>query len=345
MRVLIYGGNTEGAFLAARLAQAGHTVTLTGAGADEVAGKGEVVVLTWQGKQEIARGIAGTADVSAAFAQTAYDWIGITLPAYETTAAGQMLGQYCAHPAPVVTFQTGTGHVTTLQTMLGHEDVTSGAITATLARPEPHVIQVIRPGGISLGGTVPPAVAGAIAGTGLEVRQVENAEALEWSKLFVDMIGNALSAALDELPPEVFGDYRLFDVEWAGLNETLWVIEQQGIDLVDLPGAPARRLATIVRRLPRQLTRLLLIWQLQRTRGEQPPSLLRELRAGQAQTEAAWLNGAVVLAAHTLDYLVPVNHALALTVSDIAAGRAPWEMFRHNPDMLLRSIRMAQGLT
>ena len=77
--------------------------------------------------------------------------------------------------------------------------------------------------------------------------------------------------------------------------------------------------------------------------NDQPSSLLQELRSGEGKTEAAWLNGAVVFAAHTIEYLAPINHALALSVSDIAAGRVPWEMFRHNPDMVLRAVRMVQG--
>src|SRR5690606_15513386 len=132
----------------------------------------------------------------------------------------------------------------------------------------------------------------------------------EWSKLFVDLIGNALSAMLDEPPREVFKDYRLFDVEWAALNEALWTLEQRGITLTDLPGAPARTLDGRIRRLPRQLTRLLLIRQV----NVQTSSLLQEMRTGERETGDERLGGAVVFASHTIEYVTPINHEKGLTV-------------------------------
>ncbi len=339
MKVLIYGGSPEGYYLAARLAQVGHGVTLAGAG--KAAPGGELKLRGRQGKLETAQGVEYVADAHEALANGGYDWIALALPAYETAAAGQVLAQHLRQPVPVVTFQRGTGHAATLQTILGHEDVIAGAVTAVVARSGADTVEVVREGGICLGGSAPSTgrVRDALASTSVEVVHLPDVATLEWSKLFVDLIGNALSAILDEPPREVFRDYRLFDVEWAALNEALWMLERRGITLVDLPGAPAHKLARRVRRLPRQLVRLLLI----RKVSNQPSSLLQELRSGEGQTEAAWLNGAVVFAAHTLDYLAPINHALALSVSDIAAGRMPWEMFRHNPDMVLRAIRMVQG--
>lgn len=339
MKVLIYGGSAEGCYLAARLAQAGHGVTIAGAG--KAAPGGELKLCGRRGKLEIVPGVEYVVDVHEALANGGYDWIALALPAYETASAGEVLVQHLRQPVPVVTFQRGTGHTATLQTILGHGDVIAGAITAVVARSGANAVEIVREGGICLGGSAPSAgrIRDALASIGVEVVHLPDVATLEWSKLFVDLIGNALSAMLDEPPREVFKDYHLFDVEWAALNEALWTLEQRGITLTDLPGAPARTLAGRIRRLPRQLTRLLLIRQV----NDQPSSLLQELRSGEGKTEAAWLNGAVVFAAHTIEYLAPINHALALSVSDIAAGRVPWEMFRHNPDMVLRAVRMVQG--
>jgi ketopantoate reductase len=121
-------------------------------------------------------------------------------------------------------------------------------------------------------------------------------------------------------------------------------MDLSGIEVVNLPGAPAKTLATLAKRVPLPLARPLLRSQITGGRGDKLPSLLHALRNGHRRTEAAWLNGAVTKAADDIQRLAPVNHALALIVSDIAAGNAPWEMYRRRPDMLLTSIRVTRGM-
>jgi len=120
-------------------------------------------------------------------------------------------------------------------------------------------------------------------------------------------------------------------------------MELQSIQATNLPGAPAKTLVWLIRRLPPLILQPLLRAQFGSARGDKLPSLALALRSGATRTEVAWLNGAVAQAAKTLERRTPINHALALLVSDIASKRIPWEMYRNKPDVLLAAMHAAQG--
>lgn len=343
MRILIYGAGGTGSYLAAHLALAGHEVTLAdGNGTPD----NHLSVVTDKDVQLPGVQVRAASSLEAALAGDPFAWIGLTAPAYETTTIAYALADSPHRTTPVVSFQTGIGNEVTLSAVLGPEPVSGGCITAALEPPAEGTIREVRHGGICLAGntaTLAPAIQ-SLADTGLHIETYSSIETLKWSKLFVDLIGNALPAILDRPPAQAYRDYRLFDIEWASLKETLWVLDHTNVELVNMPGAPARRLSAFIHRLPRQLTRLALLRYLRQYRGDVLPPLLNALHAGR-QTEVAWLNGAIVYRAQGIQRLAPINHALALTVSDIAAGRIPWDVYRQNPDMLLKTIHLAQGQT
>jgi hypothetical protein len=117
----------------------------------------------------------------------------------------------------------------------------------------------------------------------------------------------------------------------------------QDIRVANMPGAPATVLAFLVRSLPLAFLQPLLRAQFASARGDKLPSLAVALRNHNPRTEVTWLNGAVAQTARSIDRLAPINHALALLVSDIASGRVPWEMYRHRPATLLAAIHAAKG--
>lgn len=345
MRILIYGAGATGQYLAGHLALAGHTVTLVhGTQPPHPTGIDEIHLKSESGARPITVEVNRLRSLAEAARQGKPDWVGLALPAYETGPAGHEIAQTLSPNVPLISFQTGIGHTDTLSSILGHEQITAGTLTTTLSMDAPDLVTAERRGGVCIA-TEPEGadtIVQAFRATSLSVTTTPSVETLTWSKLFVDLIANAIPAILDVHPREALQDTRVFDMEWAALREALWAMRQKNVQLANLPGAPARTLAELTRRLPRQILRLVLMRRATQRRGT-PPSLLAELRAGRRQTEAAWLNGAVVFAADSTGHLAPINHALALTVTDIAAGRVPWGMFQHNPDMLLTAIRLAQG--
>lgn len=347
MRVLVYGAGAVGSYLGAHLALVGHEVTLLGREplASAIATRG--LRLRAAGVAEcLIDHLDAVSSPADAFRQsTTYDWIAFTMKAYDTVPAIRELLAYQPDPPLVVSFQNGVGNEDSLRSAFGPEKVLAAALTSPVTMPEPGLVVEVRRGGIALATDAPgaAAVAQALQRTALPVSLVSNGNSLKWSKLLVNLAGNAVPAILDMLPSEVFRDPALFGVELAALREALWIMRLKGLAPQNLPGIPAKTLSALVRRFPAPLLRLLLTRRIEAGRGGKLPSLLEALRAGQRRTEIAWLNGAIAQAANSLRRLAPINHALALIVSDIAAGRTPWDVYRQKPDMLLTAVRAAQG--
>jgi hypothetical protein len=73
-------------------------------------------------------------------------------------------------------------------------------------------------------------------------------------------------------------------------------------------------------------------------RGTKPPSLLLDLRAGKAQTEVDFLNGAVACAGRDHGVPTPVNSVYARVLDDIAHMPQLWAKYRERPDTLAAEV-------
>jgi 2-dehydropantoate 2-reductase len=347
MRFLVYGATGEGCYLAAWLAKGGHDVTLLGEASAVRRFPARGVTLRSGGDEQAFPSLRLRDDPAVTLQDGGYDWLLLAAEPYDTLAIMQALSTHLPDPPPIVSFQTGIGNEDTLRPAFGADRVVAGVVTSRVAMPEPGVVVELARHGVAVALDAPPAegIASTLRAAGLPSAAVPYTDSLKWSKLFDDLPGQGSAAILDMHPADALADPRLFDVEWAALREALALLQMRPVELVNLPGAPARRLGWLARRVPRSLLRPLLI---ARARSRYPagmlPPLLAALRAGERRTEAAWLNGAVVFLAHSQERLAPINHALALTISDIAAGRTSWEVYRHRPDMLLAAIRVAQGM-
>ena len=346
MRILIYGAGAVGCYIGGHLALAGHDITLLGRSrlAEAITTSG--LTLQSGGIKQSISSISVKTNLQDAFSsEVAYDIIAFTMKAYDAAPAAADLQPFLLTLPPIISFQNGVGSEDSLRMLFGPERIVSGTLLTAVSMPEPGTIIEEKQRGIALADDVPAAKSAleALSQTALNISALPDSRSLKWSKLLLNMLGNATSAILDMPLSAIYADPRLFAIERAAFIEALHILELQDIKLYDLPGTPVRLLASIMRWFPPVISRPLLKQKVARGRGEKPPSLLLALRASSRKTEAAWLNGAVAGAAKQLGRAAPINHALALTVSDIAAGRVPWDMYRQNPDMLLTTIRAAQG--
>lgn len=347
MRILIYGAGAVGSFLGGHLALAGHDVTLLGRAplAHKVRDSGLQMTLADGTRHVVQRNLRVALTLEEAVGEGGrFDWIAFTMKAYDTVPALHSILTVMPESPPIASFQNGVGNEDTIADALGDERAIAATVTTPVSVVEPGVVVEQRRRGVAVALDRPAAhtVFDSLQSTGLDVESAERRDALKWSKLLLNMTANVLPAILDMTPAQIFGQPDLFSIEWAALREALWVMALRDVPLINLPGAPARTLGMAVKSLPRPILRLLLKRQVAGGRGEKLPSLLAAMRAGERRTEVAWLNGAVVQAAQSMKRLAPVNHVLALTLSDIAAGRVPWDVYRHNPDMLLTALRIAQ---
>lgn len=170
---------------------------------------------------------------------------------------------------------------------------------------------------------------------GFQSIQIEARESLEWSDLLWQIQSNALPTLIDVAPKEIYKDPRLFALEYAQLNEAIAVIDRLKIQLIQLPTVHIPRLAWQIRYLPQMV-----LWRLL-SQNQKSPSLRNDLVQKTGRSDAAYLNGAVAQYAYDLGLSAPVNHILALSLTDIAEGRALWGQFRGQVDYLETMIRIA----
>lgn len=347
MKILIYGAGAVGTYLGAHLALGGHEVTLLGRERLVQAIRSQGLTLSSQEGTRLVPHISAAASIEEALQIGGpFDWIAFTMKAYDTVPAIFDLQEHLTDVPSVVSFQNGVGNEESLRSAFGEDRVVAGTLTTPVSMSDSSTVVEERQRGAAIASDVPGAriVEQALRGTNLRLDVVENSASLKWSKLLLNIVGNATAAILDMPPGEVFRHRGLFQIELDALHETIAIMRLLKIPIINLPGSPSKMLATAVGWLPSFLLQAILQKQVAKGRGDKMPSLLVTLRSGRRETEVAWLNGGVAQAASQEKRLTPVNHGLALLVSDIASGRVPWDMYRHNPNALVRSIQMVKGM-
>ena len=244
----------------------------------------------------------------------------------------------------ILTVQNGVGNEEQLAEAFGADNVVAGALTVPI-QLDGERVTAAGSGGLGLapvgGGSINWLLA-AFGAAGLQVQSYADFRALKWSKLLINAMANATCAILDSLPTNLVKHPGAFRVEVHALREALRVIHAQHIPLVNLPRYPVRALAAVLR-LPSAAARLLLASRVAGARGEKPPSLLIDLRAGRQRSEVGALNGAVVRAGKVLGVPTPVNAVLADTLEDIVRSHALWAKYRERPEALIARVDEATG--
>ena len=348
MQLLIVGASPLAAFLSAAstfLKQPGwsslwltNRLTL-----DTIQQHGGLHVL-WAGGRRVALNLNATASLDDAFAATdRFDAVLFAMPGYDGARLLFEMRQRVSQPPPIVILQTGIGNTERVESVYGPGSVLRGALSVTIAyptlpdgQPARETVVVHPSGGVALAEDHPLSqpIAAFLSAAGLPVTLGPGRD-LQWSALLWQLYANAIPALVDLPFADVRRSRALFALEYRQLIEALGVIQKLGVRLIDLPGAPINRLATQLQTLPPSLLASQLIFK------PDPPGFRSELWRGVGGSEAAYLNGAVAVHAQDLHLHTPVNHALALTLQDIAERRALWSQFRGQPAMLEAIVRVA----
>jgi 2-dehydropantoate 2-reductase len=367
VKVVVVGAGAIGGYVGAKLALAGHAVTLVGRQplADAVSARG--LHLIEPDGERVIRDCRVVTSLPAAFAPDRCFDLGLfTVKSYDTQPAIDDLRPHAQRVDRFLSLQNGIGGEEALSEAFGAEKVIAGTILNPVTAREPGVIVLEkRRGGIGLsawvstdgttnqrmGGFTHPITSQAsdhapdrsaplesltvhMRQAGLVIRQYADARALKWSKLLLNLIGNASSAILDLNTLQVFADKRLFTIEIAMLRETLRVARAEGIRLVGLPGYPVPLLAAGVRYLPLPLLQPVLIPLVARGRGAKLPSLHIDLTNGRRRSEIDALNGAVVRAGARRNMPTPANALLVETFKALQAGQGERRAWRRRADRL-----------
>ncbi len=342
--VLIMGAGAIGSLLGGRLALAGHHVTMVGRPWLQEAVARDGLTIAADGERSTTRDIQVLTSTAEAF-QTGqrYAYALLTPKAYSVTDAVGELQAATEEVPPVVTFQNGVGSEEMAAEMAGAERIIAATITIPVEMVEDAHISTISKGGIGLARWVPASPDPAPLATGLQeagfrVELYDEPRAMKWTKLLLNMIGNATSAILGWPPQRIMADPRLYDVELDALVEAHRVMRALDIAIVGLPGYPTHLQFPLLEHLPRWLTRPVMRRMVARGRGGKMPSLYLGLEAGREESEVEVLNGAVVTAGEATAIATPVNDTLTRLVLDLARGERDRKTFYHNPEALLSVV-------
>jgi 2-dehydropantoate 2-reductase len=246
--------------------------------------------------------------------------------------------------------QNGVGNEEAIAAHCDPDSIIAGTLTTPVSVLAPGKIQVDRPSytlGISpwtehVSMTLVDATHHAFAAAGFSVRTYDRASGLKWSKLLLNMIGNATSAILDQMPADLFADPRIVDLEIAAWREAFAVMRAARITPVDLRGYPLGLLAVSINFLPNAILRPNLRRQTARARGTKPPSLLLDLRSGKTRSEIDYLNGAIVSYGDRFRVATPVNRVLTEIYKRLLAKPEDRSIWRNQTDRLLQAVDAAQ---
>lgn len=338
MNILIIGAGAIGGFFGGQLA-AQHNVTLFDRAplVDVVRARG-LRIITPESEHTVTN-LAAFTSLEDIFAQTPhFDLAIVSMKAFDTPTAIEVLRPYADRIERFLTPQNGVNNEDLLGAAFGRSKIISGTVLNPIAVPELGVVRLEKAGrGLGLApveSAIDPYV-DVIRATQLPVRTYADYRAMKWSKLILNLIGNATSAILDMPTRETFADERVFKIEVQMLREALAVMRAQSIGTADLPGSPVRLLAFGIRFAPLFLLQRILQPMVGGGRGDKPPSLLVDMRSGKTQSEIDELNGAIVQAGKAIGVPTPVNAALVGIVHDLLAGKADRSDWRRNVERLV----------
>lgn len=336
MRFLILGAGAVGAWIGANLVMTRQAVTFVGRPAfvQSACTRGIHVTLP-RGETWRLRDVDVATSLTEALQRSSltYDAVLLCMKAYALEQAiDELRGcESRLSSALFVTLQNGVGNEEKLAAAFGAQRTLAATLTSPISVEGPAAVRLERIGGgvglaaLSSECAWQPLALALSRAPLLNLRTYADWRAMKWSKLLLNMMGNATSALLGVPVAEIYGDRQLFALEMRMLREALAVMEAHvpPIATVNLPGHPARFLAFALKLLPDTALQILLSRRVARGRGDKYPSLYYDVVNRSGRSEVGVLNGAVAEAGRRLGVPTPVNAALAEMVQRAVQPDAP----------------------
>jgi 2-dehydropantoate 2-reductase len=346
MRILVYGSGAVGGYLGGKLAHAGQDVTLVARPviADAINNNG--LLITEAGHTFKTQPTALPA-IARAFMEDAapYDLIILAMKSYDVKAALDPLIAFCPEPAALMTTQNGVGIEEIVSQNFGVGRVTTAAVTIPITKETTnHLIVEQDNRGLALApvqaGQPVTKWANMLDQAGIHIQTVNNYQAMKWSKVLLNILGNASSAILNRPPSVLYKSPAIFNMEVDMIREALRVMNGLKLNAVDLPGIPTGRLIFGVRYLPRFLLQPILTQLLAKNgRGDKMPSFHIDLTTGKGKSEVIFHNGAIARAGRQLNIHTPINATLTDILLKLSREELDWRDYDGNAKRLLADIR------
>ncbi len=269
----------------------------------------------------------------------------LTTKVHDTAEAASGLEGRVPSGVPLLVLQNGVGGADLARAQIGDRPLLAGVTTLVAVQPQPGMVRNLsRRGGVALATVTAPRetlvrVAAQFAASGLPTRIAADYRALAWSKLLLNILGNAVPAIVGLPPERAFADLALCRLEIAAFREALAVMRAQGLHPVAIPGYPVGLVAKAMEGLPVPVLHRLLPRLVGGGRSGKKPSLQIDLERGRRQSEVEYLNGAVARAGMELGVPVPANALIYRTLAAMVQGTIPRDAYTSNPHSLLAPLR------
>lgn len=344
MKLLIYGAGAVGRYLGGMLEQAGHEVTLIVRPEAAALIQAEGLSIHTSAGVVVTRPQIVTSLRQAMLNSLSHDAMLLTMKTYSVSQAVDEMIAFCPLPPPLIALQNGVGIEEQLHQQFPQTPVIAGSVTTPVSLKSENIVVVEKSGrGLGLAATTASESvrpwAKLFHQAGLKTVMVKNYQSLKWSKLLLNIIGNASSAILNRHPGVVYQSQAMFNLEIAALKEALQVMARLKLTVVNLPGAPAWWLAYGVKNLPPSLLKPVMTHLVLRGRGEKMPSFSLDLTAGKNQNEVLYHNGAIAKAGRELGIPTPVNTAFTDILLKLTRRELDWQSYSGNVKQLVADVQ------
>ena len=273
----------------------------------------------------------GSAD--EAFERHDFDLVITAVKGFNTDDVITALKPHAAQIPAILSLQNGVENEGKYTAAFGEDKVIPCSVCTAISRGEQGSIRVEKLRGIGIADTHPlcEELVRECCEAGLKAKLMPDGPAMKWSKLISNLLSNAASAIFNMTPAAVFADADGFQLEMKQIRETLDVMKGLGISPVNIPGVPVKVLCFAVRFLPAFITSPVLVKAVGGGRGGKMPSFYIDLYAGRKESEVEFLNGAVTRYGESLGIPTPVNRAYYETLTKLAQGELPLDLFAGSP--------------
>jgi 2-dehydropantoate 2-reductase len=344
LRILIIGAGAIGTMLGIKLHQSGlEVVFLDKPEVLQKLSSSAMVLSLKEGEKEYILEKPGTISINdLSTIEKPFDCAILCVKAYHTDDVCSYLEK--SHFRVLLTVQNGVGNEEILAAKFDPTFIYSGAITLPVARHDFSNVEITNAkGGIALApmkrGNPGDTLYRIFQDAGFTTMIHDDYREMKWSKLLLNILGNASSAILDMSPDEIFDDRRLTKIEKTAFMEGLKVMKALKLHLVDLPGYRIKLISALFWTLPPTLLEIVMSTQKKGARGSKMPSLHIDLASGSSSSEVEVLNGAIAQNAIKLGIPAPVNILFYEILTGMAAGHMSRENFRKKPDKLWETLK------
>lgn len=228
--ILLVGTGALATLFAARLSEAGHSVSMLGTWKDGLhalqKNGARIIDINGNEKSYQVHATDNPHDVKDS------KYALVLVKAWQTERAAKQLKDALADDGLAVTLQNGIGNKETLQSMLGVERVSLGITTTGATLLAPGLVKVGGEGIISLEqNQFSPKLEAMLKSAKFNLQSVDDAESLVWGKLVINAAINPLTALLQVPNGELLSNAKARKMMGALAEETAEVAEAEHVNL------------------------------------------------------------------------------------------------------------------